>query len=847
MLELKNVNKIYKSKNTSNTEALRNINLNFNKVGLTFILGKSGCGKSTLLNILGGLDTPTSGEIIFKGKSFKDFKSSNYDSYRNTSIGFVFQEYNLVEKFNVFDNVAYALKLQNNKIDENVVLNVLEEVGLKDLAKRKVNELSGGQKQRVAIARALVKNPSIILADEPTGNLDSESSKMIFEILKKLSLERLVIVVSHDEESANTYGDRIISLQDGVIVSDTNPQIIDNYTNYEIKKNHLPFKEAFRFSIKNIFGHKLKLIFSILLIAFALSFFGFTIMQYYLRSNSEIERIVNEFDVNYIDINKLSTKYGVCPLDGYYRNCYDTGKFTNDEVETLRSKGNIKLNERYRFQVNGALINLVDLDEEKYTKLGYYYYNYEYPSTFTELKKEQFNFKLIGSVPQKFNEIVIIKPVADYIINYGAYLYNSEDIYKPNSYQELINDKIEIKFGSSSVIISGIIDDDLSEFESLKNIYDSDLRSDKVALVDKRLIEKYRYKYPVYFYTLEGFKEKIELKENDSRYFKFSESSPEDILYTVKLFESGKVYTKDGLVEINKLDNGIIVPVSYLDKISNGDFSKSMNDYIINGKDQDPSKTSDEYREEFITKYINENNITDKMVSFSLFKIYNNDEGNNNAKTLHLRIQGITLDDENYYTTKEILEENSDDKYSIDLYVLTKDIDNYNDFFNDYPIDGEKYISNTDFIYYIAEHEYSMKVASKYIFIISLFFSLFAILLLFNFIGLSITDNKKEIGVLRALGTTKKDVSKIYSIQGLLIGFVSYILSILFVITYAKGENNILIGGSLKKIFNVELFGISFMPLLVMFIFFVVVVLLSSVSVSLRITKMKPIDAINNK
>ena len=177
MLELKNVNKIYKSKNTSNTEALRNINLNFNKVGLTFILGKSGCGKSTLLNILGGLDTPTSGEIIFKGKSFKDFKSSNYDSYRNTSIGFVFQEYNLVEKFNVFDNVAYALKLQNKKIDDNVVLDVLDKVGLKDHAKRKVNELSGGQKQRVAIARALVKNPSIILADEPTGNLDSESSK----------------------------------------------------------------------------------------------------------------------------------------------------------------------------------------------------------------------------------------------------------------------------------------------------------------------------------------------------------------------------------------------------------------------------------------------------------------------------------------------------------------------------------------------------------------------------------------------------------------------------------------------------------------------------------------------
>ena len=848
MIELKNITKIYKSKNANNTEALKNINISFNNVGMTFILGKSGCGKSTLLNILGGLDTPTSGEIIFKGKSFKDFKSSDYDSYRNTSVGFVFQEYNLIEKFNVFDNVSYALKLQNKKIDDNIVLDVLDKVGLKDFAKRKVNELSGGQKQRVAIARALVKNPSIILADEPTGNLDSESSKNIFEILKNLSQERLVIVVSHDEESARTYGDRIICLQDGVVVSDTNPSIIESETNYEIKKNHLPFKEAFRFSIKNIFGHKVKLIFSILLIAFALSFFGFSIMQYYLRSNSEIEKIVNNFDVNYIDINKLSTKYGICSLKGYYRSCYDNGKFTSDEVVKLENERKIKLNKRYRFQVNGAFINLVDLGEDKYKNLGYYYYNYSYPSAFTELKKEEFNFKLIGRVPENFNEIVIIKPVADYIINFGAYLSDSDEIYKPSNYQELINDKKEIKFGSSSIIISGIIDDDLSLFEPLKTIYDSDLRSEKVSLDNKRLIEKYRYKYPVYFYALEGFKDKIKLNENSSRYFTFSEINQEDRSYIIKLFEGGKIYTKDGLVELTNLDKGsIIVPINYLDKISNNEFSKKMNEYIINGKDTDPSKTSEEYREEFITNYIKENNISDKMVSFNLIKIFNYDEKNNEPKTIHLRIKGVVIDSEDYFTTKEILEEDSDDKYNIDLYVLTSDIDNFKDFLNKYPIDGDKYISNTDFINSIAYHEFSMKVASKYLFIVSLFFSLFAILLLFNFIGLSITDNKKEIGVLRALGTTKKDVSKIYGIQGLLIGFISYLLSILFVIIYSKGENNILLGGSLKKVFNVKLFGISFMPLLFMFIFFVVVVLLSSVSVSRRISKMKPIDAINNK
>ena len=140
-----------------------------------------------------------------------------------------------------------------------------------------------------------------------------------------------------------------------------------------------------------------------------------------------------------------------------------------------------------------------------------------------------------------------------------------------------------------------------------------------------------------------------------------------------------------------------------------------------------------------------------------------------------------------------------------------------------------------------------MKVASKYIFIIGLVFSLFAVLVLFNFLGLSITDNKKEIGILRALGTTKKDVSKIYSIQGLLIGFVSYLVSILLVIFYAKGENSLLLGKNLLEVFNVNLFGITFNSLIIMFVFFVVVVLLSVISVTLKISKMKPIDAINNK
>ena len=221
MLELRNINKIYRAKNSNETEALKNININFNNIGMTFILGKSGCGKSTLLNILGGLDTPTSGEIIFKGKNFNSFKSKDYDSYRNTSVGFIFQEYNLVEKYNVFDNVSYALKLQNNKIDENLILNVLDKVGLKDLAKRKVNELSGGQKQRVAIARALVKNPSIILADEPTGNLDRQRAFDILKLFSTLNMQGVTIILAtHDNELLTWKHCRQLVLDHGRLVGD---------------------------------------------------------------------------------------------------------------------------------------------------------------------------------------------------------------------------------------------------------------------------------------------------------------------------------------------------------------------------------------------------------------------------------------------------------------------------------------------------------------------------------------------------------------------------------------------------------------------------------------------------
>ncbi|MDR0425539.1 MAG: ABC transporter ATP-binding protein, partial [Clostridiales bacterium] len=220
MLEVRNLCKTYYPKKGNPVVALDTVNLAFEETGMTFVLGKSGSGKSTLLNLMGGLDNITSGEVVIKGKSSADFSQSDFDSYRNTFIGFIFQEYNILDEFSVGHNIALALELQGKKADRAAVERLLETVDLAGFADRKPAELSGGQKQRVAIARALIKDPEIIMADEPTGALDSNTGKQVFETLQKLSRHKLVIIVSHDREYAEYYGDRVIEFADGRVISD---------------------------------------------------------------------------------------------------------------------------------------------------------------------------------------------------------------------------------------------------------------------------------------------------------------------------------------------------------------------------------------------------------------------------------------------------------------------------------------------------------------------------------------------------------------------------------------------------------------------------------------------------
>lgn len=262
MLELKNITKIYKT-GENIQKALDNISISFRKNEFVSILGPSGGGKTSLLNIIGGLMDYSEGDLLIDGRSTKKFKDRDWDYYRNKSVGFVFQAYNLIGHQSVLKNVELALTLsgvdRNKKKD--LAIKALEEVGLKDHIYKRPAQLSGGQMQRVAIARALVNNPEIILADEPTGALDTETSKEIMKILKEVAKDRLVIMVTHNPELAENYSTRIVRIKDGKILNDSNPFIDEkNMDNFKTQKLSLSFFTALSLSFNNLLTKKTRTI-----------------------------------------------------------------------------------------------------------------------------------------------------------------------------------------------------------------------------------------------------------------------------------------------------------------------------------------------------------------------------------------------------------------------------------------------------------------------------------------------------------------------------------------------------------------------------------------------------------
>ena len=319
MITFSKVSKTYTPKKGVPVEALKEVSFSLPDKGLFFILGRSGSGKSTALHLLGGLDSATGGDILVDGKSTKDFTQKDWDAYRNACAGFVFQDYNLFDDFTVRKNIALALELEGEKKFDEKISAVLSEVGLSGYEKRSPKELSGGQKQRVAIARALVKDPTIILADEPTGALDSETGAEIFELLRSLSKEKLVVVVSHDREFASEYADGVIEFADGRVKSDTASAKAESSaaaegaaaeTKEKTKKRGMGIGARARLSGMGLKKHPVRMVFTIFLSMVCFALVGFTDAFGCYNANEVIYNSIRDAGFNYV---------------GYMIETFDTG------------------------------------------------------------------------------------------------------------------------------------------------------------------------------------------------------------------------------------------------------------------------------------------------------------------------------------------------------------------------------------------------------------------------------------------------------------------------------------------------------------------------------------------
>lgn len=521
MLKLVNIKKDYPL-GGSKVAALKGISLEFRKSEFVAILGPSGCGKTTLLNIVGGLDRYTSGDLIINGKSTKYFRDYDWDTYRNHTIGFVFQSYNLIPHLNVLANVELALTLSGiSKAERKArAIRALESVGLHDQIYKKPNQLSGGQMQRVAIARAIVNNPDIILADEPTGAIDSATSIQIMEILKEISKDRLVIMVTHNPELADRYATRIIKLLDGLVTNDSEPyqsEIINTEVPAKKKARYsrrertaMSFITAFGLSLKNLLTKKWRTV----LIAFAgsIGIIGIALVssvangfQNYIdkmQSDTlsgfplEISKKTTNFDsllemrptkgsvTEYPDEEKVYVR----KLKEIYENVYVSNEITEDYVENVIKKINpalynsivyeygLELNVFKTFEIMGQKVNMrLSLDSWS-----------EIPKAHTDDEYAFFNsqYDIIGGrAPQGKNDLVLVvnkyNQISDIIFeNLGIPVEDRESFdfeeLLGTKYKLILNDKIYRynssvnKYTSNILNINGIrsISDDIYNSES---------------------------------------------------------------------------------------------------------------------------------------------------------------------------------------------------------------------------------------------------------------------------------------------------------------------------------------------------------------------------------------------
>jgi putative ABC transport system permease protein len=496
MLTLKNIKKIYEQ---SDEAVLDDINLTFNKNEFVSILGCSGAGKSTLLNIIGGLDDKTSGKLLINGKDIYKRDDLNLDYYRKNNVGFIFQNYNLIEHLTVYENVMLPLLLTNSKNKHKRVLKILDKTGLNGKKNSKICDLSGGQKQRVAISRALINNPDIILADEPTGALDYKTGYEIMNLIKKLSKNKLVIMVTHNKVLAKKYSSRIIYLDKGRVISDTNPSKEKNeYFSTKFKSGNLSIKNALLYSIKTIKAKRK----SFLLTSLSSSI-GLILVALIISVSNGLKKEMNLYEKNVLSSlpivipsvkTKISDKSKI-PKNKLYSYDYKEENSINpinDDfvkyINKMKTKDlcDIKYDRNLKFNVLTEGYNLLDnvefiqMPSIKYIKKNYTLLAGSYPKNKNELmlvadQKNRIDKNILDAL--KFNGDVnvsdIFKKNMKLIFNDDFYIKKDNVYFINKNYESVYKNKNNV-----ALKIVGIIRLTKDEEESYKN----DLANEKSSL-----------------------------------------------------------------------------------------------------------------------------------------------------------------------------------------------------------------------------------------------------------------------------------------------------------------------------------------------------------------------------
>ncbi len=728
-MKIKSIKKTYQIGGGENVLALDGVSFDLPQKGMVFILGKSGCGKSTLLNVMSGLDKADEGSIEIDGKDITKLADSEISKYRNSCCGFVFQEYNLIPELSVSENIKLSLELQGKKDTVEKVKEVLKQVGLEGHEDRKVTELSGGQKQRIAIARAIVKDPKIIFADEPTGALDEKTGESILNLLKEFSSERLVIVVTHDREFAEKFGDRTIELADGKVVSDSKSrETSEEEKESNWKKPKLPMSAALKIGCSNFKYHPIRLIATILLSVIAFTLLGVSLNFGFSQFNDMAFNAMKSYKVDYGAINKYHIDGATIPIK------------TKEKQEIEEKVGT----------AFGVIYEPLDIQTAFTSEYAYYAV---VPNGFSEISEnivEHFGYSVTGRLPKAENEIALTEFNAD-IIN--------ELNFREEQRHDLIDRRLIIN--EKEYIITAIVDThfDFNRYAVLKEIYETkneviesfhkeiDFSPHNFIFYNKVGLSENEISTIAKLYLTESFSVNAgQLKKNDSSYeiYKLNGVSgnylPENMIPVVLQFRDCDI-EYDGKKFFNYGD--------LIDELcGDGSYIEAYKKY----KDVYSFPTSFECRL-YDIKY-------DLTYDFTIDGFYMGEE------------DGVILSDELY---QEIYEKIGGQYDFVFVGVGDKNVKQF------ISQDGE-YRLNNFVIDKIKDRSNTIGTIKKISYILSGIFTVFAIIMLLNFMSQSVIDKAKIIGILKANGCNNVILSKIFIVEGIIIAFTVFVLVSLFVL-----------------------------------------------------------------